>query len=264
MNACDARRGHAMSEQDRLKALKSTRLLDSLREEKFDSITRLAANALHTDIALISLIDENRQWFKSTHGLDETETPREVAFCHHTIMQDDIMVVNNASEDPRFKHNPLVTGEPGIEFYAGVPLVTEDGHALGTLCVIDTSPRKNFTDQDKQMLTDLAVSVMTEVKNSQQSQVINDLSLVNEELRHRMGNMYAHVSALISMLGRDEEDIDRLVKRLREKINMLAATQALLATYEWTSVPLTALIETTLAPFMSAQNRKRITVQRET
>lgn len=250
-----------MSENNRLAALEATKLLDSEAEERFDRLTRLASNALGTEVALISLIDADRQWFKSAQGTDLCQTPREHAFCDHAIRKKDVMVVPDATQDERFEDNPLVTDGPEIRFYAGAPLITQSGQALGTLCVIDSKPRNDFTEADKQLLEDIAASVMTEIEVVQQRQLVGDLSVVNEELRHRMGNMYAHVSALISMMGRNETDKDMLVRRLREKITTLGQTQALLAAHKWASVPMSELVKTTLAPFMNPANQTRLKIQ---
>lgn len=250
-----------MLEDDRLSALKATKLLDTEPEERFDRVTRLAANALGVEVALVSLIDEDRQWFKSKHGTDLCSTDREIAFCGHAIKQEDVMVVLDATLDARFVDNPLVTGDPKIRFYAGAPLITKEGHALGTLCVIDSQPRSDFSDSDQQMLKDLAASVMTEVNVIQAEQLVEDLSVVNEELRHRMGNMYAHVAALISMLGRNEDDKDKLVRRLREKVTALGQTQSLLAANQWASIPMSHLVKTTLDPFINPANESRVAIQ---
>ncbi len=131
----------------RLAALKSLRILDTEREERFDRITRLAARLLDTPIALITLLDDHRQWFKSNVGLDVPETPIGHAFCTYTIEQPETLVVPNALEDPRFCENPLVLGSPHIRFYAGYPLSASDGTRVGTLCVIDRKPRELTTDQ---------------------------------------------------------------------------------------------------------------------
>jgi len=250
-----------MIENDRLDALYVTQLLDTLPEERFDRLTRLAKNALGVEVALITLIDKERQWFKSKQGTDVEGTPRSIAFCDHTIRGDDVMVVKNLNDDERFKSNPLVTDDPNVSFYAGMPLITKSGHALGTLCVLDSKPREVFSGDDVQLLKDLAASVMTEIEAAQQGQVIEDLNLVNEELRHRMGNMYAHVSALISMLGQNEGDKDQLVRRLRQKITTLGQMQALLAANKWESVKMSALAQTTLAPFLTPQTKGRVTIQ---
>jgi hypothetical protein len=138
------------NEKKRLEVLKSYQILDSLPEQAYDDLTLIASQICGVPISLISLIDENRQWFKSKHGLNAPSTEREHAFCAHAInYPDDIFTVPDSRVDERFRDNPLVTGDPHVVFYTGVPIVTEDGLALGTLCVIDNQPRELSSDQMK-------------------------------------------------------------------------------------------------------------------
>jgi diguanylate cyclase (GGDEF)-like protein len=143
------------NEAERLEKLASYNILDTGREETFDRITRLAARMFRTPIALISLVGEDRQWFKSAHGFEARESGRDKAFCAHTILRDEVMVVHDAAKDPRFAQNPQVKHQPHIRFYAGAPLVTPDGFNLGSLCVIDRAPR-DFSAEDRDSLADLA------------------------------------------------------------------------------------------------------------
>src|SRR4051794_16942337 len=141
------------NEARRLKVLWQYEVLDTVPEEVFDNLTELAARICEAPIALISLVDERRQWFKARVGTTVNETSRDISFCAHAINQaSDLFIVPDASKDERFAKNPLVTSDPKIRFYAGAPLVTPDGYALGTLCVIDKSPRELRPDQ-KQALT---------------------------------------------------------------------------------------------------------------
>ncbi|MEM6850721.1 MAG: GAF domain-containing protein [Pseudomonadota bacterium] len=148
-------------EANRLKALARYNILDTNAEEAFDRVARIAKMSFDVPMALVSLVDRDRQWFKSHLGIEAEETPRDQAFCAHAILRRDVMVVEDASQDDRFRDNPLVTGQPFIRFYAGAPIVTQDDFALGTLCVIDTKPRA-FDDADAHMLRDLAAMAMNE------------------------------------------------------------------------------------------------------
>lgn len=150
------------NETRRLETLRGLKLLDTPPEERFDRVTRLAKQIFSTPIALVSLVDADRQWFKSAQGLDAPETPRNVSFCGHAILDDKIMVVNDAAKDQRFCDNPLVCNDPNIRFYAGYPLSAPDGSRVGTLCVIDRVPREISREQ-AQLLRELGRMVEEEL-----------------------------------------------------------------------------------------------------
>lgn len=145
----------------RLETLRSLKLLDTDPEERFDRVTRLAKRLFNTRIALVSLVDSERQWFKSRQGLDATETGRDISFCGHAILGDDVLVVNDTHIDERFSDNPLVTDDPRIRFYAGCPLSAPNGRKVGTLCVIDEKTRE-MSDDDLQLLRELGRMVEEE------------------------------------------------------------------------------------------------------
>jgi len=148
------------NEASRLAALRDYRILDTAPEQAYDDVAKIAAAICRVPIAIMSLVDSERQWFKARVGLQAAETPRDQAFCAHTILQTKTLEVEDAAHDERFADNPLVQGDPGIRFYAGAPLITPTGHALGTLCVIDRKPRHLSPDQ-KASLESLARLVMT-------------------------------------------------------------------------------------------------------
>ncbi len=149
-------------EADRLDALHALHVLDSEGEERFDRLTRMARRLFGVPIALVSLVDANRQWFKSCMGLEVRETPRDISFCGHAILGDELFVIPDAAADERFADNPLVTGEPRIRFYAGHPLRAPTGHKMGTLCIIDREPRTLGTE-DAAVMKDLAAMAEREL-----------------------------------------------------------------------------------------------------
>ncbi len=149
----------------RVATLRSLNILDTPRDNRFDRYTRITARIFDMPIVLISLVDDRRQWFKSAEGLDVEETSRDISFCAHAILGDDVLEVPNARRDPRFRDNPLVVEQPRIRFYAGAPLEAPNGHKLGTLCVIDRVPRQ-LSDEEKTMLKNLADMVVGEMISS--------------------------------------------------------------------------------------------------
>ena len=177
-------------EESRLEALRALDILDTPADERFDRLTRLAQRMFEVQIALVSLVDENRQWFKSCVGLGASETPRDVSFCGHAILEDGVFIIPDASQDVRFADNPLVTDDPNIRFYAGCPIRAVDGSKIGTLCIIDSKPRV-MDEDDIVSMQDLAsmverelaalqlatVDVLTDVRNRQGFMMLAEHSL---------------------------------------------------------------------------------------
>jgi len=172
------------NEAERLHALDELNVLYTPAEERFDRITRLAGRLLDTPIALVTLVSDKCQWFKSAQGLDVPETPREISFCGHAILQEETFVVENAMTDERFSDNPLVTGDPNIRFYAGHPVHANDGSTIGTVCVIDREPRE-FSEADRATLRDLAALVESELQRDQFGEVHRELLLQQDELARK-------------------------------------------------------------------------------
>jgi signal transduction histidine kinase len=235
-------------ERSRLEKLQQLDILDTAPEEAFDRITRLAATWFQVPIALVSLVDNTRQWFKSCVGLDARETEREIAFCTHAIMENAVMVVPDAMKDQRFAENPLVTGEPNIRFYAGAPLITCDGFPLGTLCIIDTTPRNSLTETEIDVLRQLAAMVVDEMElRLACEQALKDVLLLRatkrelsraweqaEEASHAKSSFLANmsheirtplngISGALQLLEKEllSEDMQHYVQIIRSSSNLL-------------------------------------------
>lgn len=176
-------------EQSRLQTLRSLDVLDTPPEERFDRLTRLAKRIFRVPIALVSLIDENRQWFKACEGLGVLETPRDISFCGHTILGDNIFLIPDAKDDERFADNPLVLNDPYIRFYAGCPLRALNGQKMGTLCVIDQKPR-TFDEEDADALRDLAAMVEDELVSVQLA-VLDELTKISNRRGFKMLAQYS-------------------------------------------------------------------------
>lgn len=165
------------NEIERLHALRTLKILDTSHEERFDRVTRMAKRMFGVSISLVSLVDEDRQWFKSKQGLQVSETPREISFCGHAINQEGLFIIPDARADERFADNPLVLEAPNIRFYAGYPLSLRQGINIGTLCLIDEKP-KVLADEDKQLLRDLGAMIEQEIRSIQLA-TLDELTLIS-------------------------------------------------------------------------------------
>jgi len=215
-----------LAEEVRIKALHRLDVLDTPREDRFDRFTRLAAASFNVPIALVSLVDTDRQWFKSCIGMDAPGTPRSVAFCSHAVALDDLLVVPDTRLDERFANNPLVTGAPHVRFYAGQPVRSLDGQPLGTLCIVDTVPR-TLDDAGRRMLRDLAQLVQDELNRgvlvAARDAAQHALIELNAELEKRVEERTRELHAKNRAL--EQEMQQRLAAReaLRQKQALLDA-----------------------------------------
>jgi GAF domain-containing protein len=191
------------NESRRLKVLWQYDVLDTVPEEVFDDLTDLAAHICNSPIALISLVDEDRQWFKSRSGISITETSRDISFCAHAILRDGLFIIPDTTKDARFKDNPLVTGKQKIRFYAGAPLITPDGHALGTLCVMDHHPRTLDEDQ-KEALRVLAHHVVSQLELRRHARELSTARKSSGQQRTELARANAEIARLRAQLQRYE------------------------------------------------------------
>jgi GAF domain-containing protein len=189
------------NESKRLKVLWQYEVLDTVPEEVFDDLTELAARICEAPIALISLVDEKRQWFKSKVGVTVNETSRDLSFCAYAINQSDLFIVPDATQDERFANNPLVTSDPKIRFYAGAPLITPDGYALGTLCVIDKVPRELRPEQE-QALRILARHVVSQLELRRRSRELVDVRGENARYKSDLEEARTELAAARRQLAR--------------------------------------------------------------
>lgn len=189
-------------ESARIDALNEYQILDTLPEQEFDDLTQIAASICGTEIALVSLVDKDRQWFKSRFGLDAEQTPRDLAFCAHAILQDDVFEVEDASKDDRFFDNPLVTQAPDIRFYAGAPIYAHNGLPVGTLCVIDKQPKK-LTDDQQEALFALARQVMSQLELRRNIMELQQSQLQLEENNKELKRLTRHRTQFINHVSHE-------------------------------------------------------------
>jgi signal transduction histidine kinase/ActR/RegA family two-component response regulator len=200
-------------EAARLEELRACHLLDTSPEGEFDDLVRLAALICQAPASLISLIDESRQWFKSRQGIGVSETPRSVAFCSHTILQKDLMIVEDATQDSRFSSNPLVLSDPKIRFYAGAPLITASGHALGSLCVIDFVPRA-LTEDQYEALRLLSKQVVSQIERRRAKADLAVADAEKREARERLRQTAEREELACALLDKEKQ-----LRRKTEEVN---------------------------------------------
>jgi two-component sensor histidine kinase len=253
----------AWTEIDRLATLRSYRVLDTPSEPAFDDLVQLAARACQTPVALISLIDERRQWFKAEVGLGVRETPLDRSICLSAMLEPGLTIVPDLTEDPRFACNPLVTEQPHLRFYAGAVLRTPDGVPLGALCVLDWVPR-DLTEDQAFILQSLSRQVMSQLelrravaerdeKLEASHRIEERQTLLVRELHHRVKNTLATVQALVGATGRSSGSFDEFYRSFSNRIASLAKTHNLLTEDYWQTASLREIALTELKPFAESR-----------
>jgi diguanylate cyclase (GGDEF)-like protein len=208
------------NDAERVASLEGMTLLSTPREGDLDRITRTAQKVLGTDMALVSLVDADRQWFKSRFGLDTTETRRDISFCGHAILEDQTFIVESALEDERFHDNPLVAGDPKVRFYAGQPLTNDEGYRIGTLCVISSEPR-TLDDDERQTLEDLGRMVEIVLDNRKLSET--QAALLESLDSAKRESLIDPLSGLWNRRGLDELLDREIARAARERATLAVA-----------------------------------------
>ena len=203
------------NEKQRLKVLWQYSILDTMPEEIFDDLTELAARICEAPVAMITLVDEDRQWFKAKVGVSINETSRDISFCAHAITQPGLFIVPDATRDERFAKNPLVKSDPKVRFYAGAPLVSPDGYALGTLCVIDKVPRELRPEQ-KQALRILARHVVSQLELRRRSNELADARQEKDRIQKDLKQARQELAKVRrELLQHKSKDVRRTSRRKR-------------------------------------------------
>jgi two-component sensor histidine kinase len=257
-----------VTEAQRLAAVRRYDILDTPPDGAFDRITAIAARLLNVPIAIVSIVDHDRIWFKSRHGVDVPQLDRDPGLCASCILQDGPWIISDARTDVRTLANPLVAGAAGIQFYLGIPLKTHDGFNLGTLCVLDTAPRTP-SKTDVAQLGDLAAVVMDEIElRLAAKKAVGDYhdELVRRELRedhikglmrelaHRSKNLLSVVQALTRQTMPDDATSQRYAARLGNRIQALAHTHDLIAEEEWRGAKLDELVRGQVTQFVGMES----------
>ncbi len=219
------------NEKERLQALRQYKVLDTDPELEYDELVQLASEICEVPISLITLIDDDRQWFKAKIGLSLPGTPRDTSFCAHAIHDEAIMEIEDAQQDERFFDNPLVTGDPNIRFYAGMPLVNPEGFKLGTLCVIDRVPRK-LTDLQKKAIATLGRQVVKQLETRLQNDELNRLSHIQNKMlsviAHDVRGPLSSLQVLLEFIDPTETDTQELKEILTDALKLVGNGRELL------------------------------------